>query len=124
MMQDVIKSVPPPVSSREHFAGRRVTACVAILYYLRNFATDRRKTPICLAAICLFILAGARGSLAKVHPVPLEKNVDSSTCLQCHEEKSKGKFVHTAMHIGCLSCHEVRVNKDATRVKLTTAVPY
>ena len=63
-------------------------------------------------------------AFAKIHPVPLEKNTDSATCLQCHEEKSKGKFVHTAVQTGCLSCHEVRVNRDVTRVTLTTAVPY
>ena len=28
------------------------------------------------------------------------------------------------MQTGCLSCHEVRVNKDVTRIKLNSAVPY
>ena len=41
-------------------------------------------------------------------------------CLECHEDKSKGKAVHSAIATGCLSCHEVRVNRDVTRVKLTT----
>jgi len=61
---------------------------------------------------------------AKTHPVPLDKNVDSAKCLECHEDKSKGKAVHSAIATGCLSCHEVRVNKDVTRIKLTTTVPY
>ena len=56
---------------------------------------------------------------AKQHPVPLEPNVDSAKCIECHEDKSKGKFVHSAVATGCTSCHEVRVNKDATYVKLT-----
>ena len=59
-------------------------------------------------------------ALAKTHPVPLEKNVDAAKCLECHEEKAKGKAVHSAIATGCLSCHEVRVTKDVTRVKLTT----
>ena len=62
--------------------------------------------------------------LAKTHPVPLDKNVDSAKCLECHEDKTKGKSVHSAIATGCLSCHEVRVNKDVTRVKLNTAMPY
>ncbi|MBS1852252.1 MAG: hypothetical protein JST79_15190 [Acidobacteria bacterium] len=66
----------------------------------------------------------APSAWANIHPVPLEKNVDSAACLQCHEEKAKGASVHTAIQTGCLSCHEVRVNKDVTRVKLITAVPY
>ena len=61
--------------------------------------------------------------IAAKHPVPLEPNVDAAKCLECHEDKTKGKAVHSAMKMGCLSCHEVRVSKDATHVKLLTATP-
>src|SRR6516165_12519972 len=61
--------------------------------------------------------------VAKTHPVPLEKNVDSAKCLECHADKTKGKSVHSAIATGCLSCHEIRVNKDVTRIKLITATP-
>ena len=57
------------------------------------------------------------------HPVALEKGVTSQKCLECHESKTKGKAVHSAMAKGCLSCHEVRVTADVTRTKLTTATP-
>lgn len=77
-----------------------------------------------IALAILFLSSPGPRLFAKVHPVPLDKNADASTCLQCHDEKTKGKSVHSAMQTGCLSCHEVRVNKDVTRVKLTTAVPY
>jgi len=72
--------------------------------------------------IALFALCAARASAA-VHPVPLDKNTDAAKCLECHEDKTKGKSVHSAMAMGCLSCHEIRVNKDVTRVKLITATP-
>lgn len=58
-----------------------------------------------------------------VHPVPLEPNTDPKKCLECHEDKTKGKSVHSAMAMGCTTCHEIRVNKDITRVKLTTTTP-
>jgi predicted CXXCH cytochrome family protein len=61
--------------------------------------------------------------MANVHPVPLDKNTDSAKCLECHADKAKGKSVHTAISTGCLSCHEIRVNKDVTRVKLITTTP-
>jgi predicted CXXCH cytochrome family protein len=61
---------------------------------------------------------------AATHPVPLDKNTDSAKCIECHQDKAKGKFVHSAIATGCTSCHEVRVNKDVTRVKLITATPY
>ena len=61
---------------------------------------------------------------ADIHPVPLEKNTDSAKCLECHGDKAKGKFVHTAVSTGCTSCHEIRVNRDVTRVKLITTTSY
>ena len=61
---------------------------------------------------------------ARTHPVPLDKNIDSAKCVECHEDKGKGKFVHSAIATGCLSCHEVRVSKDITRVKLISTTPY
>jgi predicted CXXCH cytochrome family protein len=71
--------------------------------------------------IALFLAVPLR---ADIHPVPLEKNTDSAKCLECHEDKAKGKFVHTAISTGCTSCHEIRVNRDITRVKLITTTPY
>lgn len=71
----------------------------------------------------LMVLAYADFSQAKTHPVPLEPNADSATCVTCHEDKTKGKSVHSAIATGCLSCHELRVNKDVTRVKLTAVTP-
>jgi len=46
---------------------------------------------------------------AAKHPT-LDAKVDAAKCLECHADKTKGKFVHSAMASGCLSCHEVRVN--------------
>jgi predicted CXXCH cytochrome family protein len=60
---------------------------------------------------------------AATHPVPLEMPPNGSKCLECHEDKTKAKAVHSAIAMGCLSCHEVRVNRDVTRVKLITATP-
>ena len=73
----------------------------------------------------LALLAFLAGPFAVggTHPVPLDKNTDPAKCIECHAEKTKGKAVHSAIATGCTSCHEVRVNKDVTRVKLTTTTP-
>ncbi len=68
-----------------------------------------------LAVVVILISSG----FAAKHPVPLDPKADPKTCLECHEDKSKGPHVHTAIQTGCTSCHEIRVNKDVTRVKLT-----
>ncbi len=69
------------------------------------------------------LIAGASFLSAGVHPVPLDKNTDPAKCVECHEDKTKGKSVHSAMAMGCTSCHEIRVTKDVTRVKLITTTP-
>jgi predicted CXXCH cytochrome family protein len=63
-------------------------------------------------------------AIARQHPVPLDKNADAASCLACHEEKTKGKAVHSAVATGCLSCHEIRTSKIATHVKLITATSF
>ena len=44
---------------------------------------------------------------AATHPVPLDKNTDSAKCIACHQDKAKGKAVHSAIATGCTSCHEI-----------------
>jgi cytochrome c553 len=80
-----------------------------------------RIIPLSLATIFFVAVLALR---ADIHPVPLEKNATSAQSLECHAEKAKGKFVHTAVSAGCTSCHEVPANKDVTRVKLVTTTPY
>lgn len=70
-----------------------------------------------LAALCL------PPAFSSIHPVPLDPKADSAKCLECHEDQSKGKFVHSAIPTGCLSCHEIRTDRDITHVKLIAATP-
>ena len=51
----------------------------------------------------LMMLLALRATAA-VHPVPLDKNTDAKKCLECHDDKTKHKFVHSAMQGGCLGC--------------------
>jgi len=76
-----------------------------------------------LAYLILFFVICICRVFAVEHPVPLDPKADASTCLACHEDKTKGKSVHSAIAMGCLSCHEVRVNRDVTHVKLITTTP-
>ena len=82
-----------------------------------------RQFRIALKLLGLFLLL-AFPVCADIHPVPLEKNTDTAKCLECHGDKAKGKAVHTAITTGCTSCHEIRVNRDVTRVKLITTTAY
>jgi predicted CXXCH cytochrome family protein len=74
---------------------------------------------------CFFLVFLCAGRVSAVqHPVPLDPKADPSTCLACHEDKTKGKSVHSAIAMGCTSCHEIRTVKDITHVKLITTTPY
>jgi predicted CXXCH cytochrome family protein len=77
-----------------------------------------------LALLAFLAFAVTAPVFGDVHPVPLDKNADSAKCLECHADKAKGKNVHTSVSTGCMSCHEIRVNKDVTRVKLITTTPF
>ena len=98
-----------------------VVGAVALGHSNSRFEAIHREWFLVCALVVL--MAGGRAYAAK-HPVPLEKNADASTCIACHEDKTKGKAVHSAMAMGCMSCHEVRTTKDVTRVKLITTTPY
>lgn len=97
-------------------------------YYLPEAALNNRqssnRTAIRGILISLFLLSGSLTAFAVQHPVPLDPKADSSTCAQCHEDKTRGKAVHSAIATGCTSCHEIRTNNNITHVKLITATPY
>ena len=77
------------------------------------------RSRIAKAAMLTVVCLSAISAHAKAHP-PLAPKTDDSKCLECHESKGKGKSVHSAIAIGCSSCHEVRVALDVTRIKLVT----
>jgi predicted CXXCH cytochrome family protein len=67
-----------------------------------------------------FLLALAAANLplaAAEHPLKLEKDAD---CASCHEDKTKGKAVHSAIAMGCATCHDVKTEGDTTTVTLTS----
>jgi predicted CXXCH cytochrome family protein len=84
-----------------------------------RFATVRDG----LMQVFLVLFMAVLPMWAATHPVPLDKNTDAAKCLECHSDKQQGKAIHSAMASGCMSCHEIRINKDVTRVKLITATP-
>jgi predicted CXXCH cytochrome family protein len=86
-----------------------------------NLAGHKPGMQACVFIVLVALFASRAG--AAVHPVPLDPKTDAAKCLECHDDKSKGKSVHSAMAAGCLGCHEIRVNKDVTRVVLITATP-
>jgi predicted CXXCH cytochrome family protein len=54
------------------------------------------------------------------HPLPLPANVDPSKCLECHNDKATGKYVHTAISMGCTACHAVTNVKGNTYIDLSS----
>jgi predicted CXXCH cytochrome family protein len=69
----------------------------------------------CLLVSLTALSAGAR---AAQHPVPLGKNSDTASCTACHSDKATGKHVHSAIAMGCTTCHVVTQVKGVTDIKL------
>lgn len=68
-----------------------------------------------LGLLLLALTCGLRLA-AEEHPVPLPKDAD---CASCHDDKTKGKAVHSAIAMGCTTCHEVKTDGTTTSVNLT-----
>jgi predicted CXXCH cytochrome family protein len=103
----------------------RAMGCACVLRGLAQTRSGRSASAIAQQGVIslLLVLVAASSSQAKTHPVPLEPGTDAAKCITCHEDKTKGKAVHSAIATGCLSCHELRVSKDVTRIKLTAVTP-
>jgi predicted CXXCH cytochrome family protein len=52
------------------------------------------------------------------HPFIEQKDIKSETCLTCHPEKKQGKFVHSAVGMGCENCHQATSEKNKTTITL------
>src|ERR1700739_3548639 len=103
----------------QDWGGFRRASCIVTGGGIRKVvlqADNRTSNATRLLQLLLAICVCALPLLADTHPVPLDKNTDSAKCLECHAEKGKGKAVHSAVAMGGMSCHEIRVNKDNTRV--------
>lgn len=50
------------------------------------------------------------------HPFIEQKDIKSKTCLTCHPEKKQGKFVHSAVGMGCENCHQATSETNKTTI--------
>ena len=53
------------------------------------------------------------------HPLLEPKDLKSETCLRCHSAKNEGKFVHTAVGMGCEACHQADSENSRTVMALS-----
>ena len=54
------------------------------------------------------------------HPVALAADAPAATCLKCHSAVQKGKYVHSAMSMGCATCHSIETKDGVTHVTLVS----
>ncbi len=87
---------------------------------MRTAKSFRANSVRNLFIFILLVGCAAANLFAGKHPVPLAADIDAAKCIECHENKTKEKSIHTAVKGGCFSCHEVRVRGEVTRVNLTT----
>lgn len=85
----------------------------------------QRRPLVVLAALILSLLplqalpANNVWSSGGKHPVEIKPDAN---CSQCHASLGEGKYVHTAMSMGCTTCHTVTNKSDGTYVELVSPV--
>jgi len=89
---------------------------------LVSLAAVRRRTSIqtLLLLFVIFALLSPQvfAEEATEHPFVEQKDIKSETCLTCHPEKKQGKFVHSAVGMGCENCHQATSEKEKTTINL------
>lgn len=60
----------------------------------------------------------ASAQQAVEHPFIEAKELKTETCLMCHTDKKKGKYVHSAMAMGCEACHQASSKDGKTTITL------
>lgn len=73
-----------------------------------------------LLALAYVLVPAIASGTPTTHPVPLTKDTKPSTCLECHTDINQGKYVHTAMQMGCTTCHAIDNGANGTTVTLVS----
>ncbi|MGB2676142.1 MAG: cytochrome c3 family protein [Candidatus Acidiferrum sp.] len=73
-----------------------------------------------LVALVWLLFASPSWADLHKHPVLLPANIDASKCVECHNDKATGKYVHAAISMGCTTCHTVANVKVATYITLSS----
>ena len=83
----------------------------------RRIDQEFNPTPRFLLLAIPFMLSGAVFAEEPLeHPFIEQKDIKSETCLTCHPEKKQGKFVHSALGMGCENCHQVASENKQTTI--------
>jgi len=71
-----------------------------------------------LLLLCLWSSFGVFAEEPVEHPFIEPKEIKTETCLTCHPEKQEGRFVHTAVKMGCENCHHIISEHNKTTITL------
>ena len=85
------------------------------------FARLRGATgALCLLCFAVLPIANLRVAAEQTteHPFIEPDAIKSETCLTCHPDKREGKFVHSAVAMGCESCHQAASENGKTSMAL------
>lgn len=86
----------------------------------RSFESGMSQSARYVISVVLYLAVLCTVAHAVQHPVALGKNPNASVCLECHADKTKGKYVHSAIPMGCTTCHEVTSAKGVTLISLVS----
>lgn len=74
--------------------------------------------PSMILVIGMLLPFGVCAEESVEHPFIEQKDIKTETCLTCHPQKKEGRFVHTAVEMGCENCHHIITEKNRTTITL------
>ena len=93
-----------------------------MIHSLRILLAEGSKRGLFLLFVISAVLVSGISRLSAAdstdHPYVEKKDLKSETCLKCHPTKNQGKFVHTAVGMGCENCHQTTSADNKTTITL------
>jgi predicted CXXCH cytochrome family protein len=83
--------------------------------------TNSGRLFLTLGAAILLGAARSQAQMITEHPFIETSAIKSETCLTCHPDKKEGKFVHSAVAMGCENCHQASSENGKTVITLVAA---
>jgi len=111
--EGILESAVPGIDRSSRLYSEQICVKIANQVLRNRSAANYKIIVLPIAALSLATSAQATSAGASEphptnnqHPVALDPNA-SSACVKCHSDLQKGQHMHTAMSMGCTTCHTV-----------------
>jgi len=99
--------------------SKAVSGCMDRCEHGSPIGLSDKVTLVLLPPLAALLFSPSGTTWAQVtteHPFIEPQDIRSETCLTCHPDKKEGKFVHSAVTLGCERCHHAASENGTTTI--------